>query len=73
MTLVGLMAGEAPGEAITDAVTWIDWDVGRNRVEDSVAWTKYRKMQVEMYKGGRGRWSECLLRIDELPDPLQGR
>ena len=71
--LVGLMAGETLGEATTDIVTWIDWDDGRNRVEGSVAWNKYRKMQVEMYKGGRGRWSECLVRIDELPDTLQAR
>jgi hypothetical protein len=51
-------------------VTWIDWDTAASRVVESVSWAKYRKVQVEVYRGGRGRWGDCMMQLDKLPDPL---
>jgi len=70
--LVGLMAGEASEDALPESVTWIDWDLATSRVAGSLAWTKDRKVQVEVFKSGRGRWGDRIIRLNELPDPAPG-
>jgi hypothetical protein len=72
VVLVGLMAGEIPGEALDDTVAWIDWDLATSRVVDAVAWSRDRKVQVEVFRTGRGCWGDRMIQLDQMPDPLAG-